>query len=134
MLFTWSEAVTSDTFTVTPMEDIQSLKKLLNQINELDSVTDALLMTKTGMFILGSLRRSTQLDRFAGMAAILMGSSEAMALEMKDPIIGSVIHLSNQKIVFASLTEDIVLAVIFHGKRQGPELLNDLQLVIASQP
>jgi predicted regulator of Ras-like GTPase activity (Roadblock/LC7/MglB family) len=133
VLFAWSEAVTFDSFTVTPMEDIQSLKKLLNQINELDSVTDALLMTKTGMFILGSLRRSTQLDKFAGMSAILMGSSEAMAMEMKDPIVGSVIRLSNQKIVFASLTEDIVLAVIFHGKRQAPDLLNDVNLVIASQ-
>jgi predicted regulator of Ras-like GTPase activity (Roadblock/LC7/MglB family) len=115
------------------MEDIQSLKNLLTKINELDSVTDALLMTKTGMFILGSLRRSTQLDKFAGMAAILMGSSEAMAMEMKDPIVGSVIHLKNQKIVFSSLTEDIVLAVIFHGKRQAPELLNDVNLIIASQ-
>lgn len=133
MLFTWSVAVTFDTFTVTHMEDIQSLKKLLDQINELDSVIDALLMTKTGMFILGSLRRSTQLDRFAGMAAILMGSAEAMALETKDPIVGSVIRMSNQKIVFASLTEDIVLGVIFHGKRQGPDLLNDVKLVIASQ-
>jgi predicted regulator of Ras-like GTPase activity (Roadblock/LC7/MglB family) len=133
VLFAWSEAVTFDTLAVTLMEDIQSLKKLLSQINELDSVSDALLMTKTGMFILGSLRRSTQLDKFAGMAAILMGSSEAMALEMKDPIVGSVIRLSNQKIVFASLSEDIVLAVIFHGNRQGPDLLNDVNLVIASQ-
>lgn len=133
MLFIWSEAVTFDTFTVTPMEDIQSLKKLLSAINELDSVTDALLITKTGMFILGSLKRSTQLDKFAGMAAILMGSSEAMAMEMKDEIVGSVIRLSNQNIVFVSLTEDIVLGVIFHGNREAPELLGDVNLVIASQ-
>ena len=113
------------------MENIQSLKELLNHIREMDSATDAVLMTKTGMYILGSMRRSTQLDKFAGMAAILMGSAEAMAMEMKEPIVGTVIRLNNQKIVFVSLTEDILLAATFHDKRPEYELLNEVAGLIA---
>jgi predicted regulator of Ras-like GTPase activity (Roadblock/LC7/MglB family) len=115
------------------MEDIQSLKKLLNQVENLDSATDAVLMTKTGMFLLGSLKRSNQLDKFVGMAAILMGSAEAMAMEMKEPVVGSVIHLSNQNIMFISLSEDILLSVIFHGKRSDSEIIHDVQQIIANQ-
>jgi predicted regulator of Ras-like GTPase activity (Roadblock/LC7/MglB family) len=115
------------------MEDIQSLKKLLNQVEDLDSATDAVLMTKTGMFLLGSLKRSNQLDKFVGMAAILMGSAEAMAMEMKQPIVGSVVHMSNQNIVFISLTEDILLSVIFRGKRPDSEIIEDVKQVIANQ-
>lgn len=114
------------------MEDIKSLKKLLNQVKELDAATDAVIMTKTGMFILGSLRRSTQLDRFAGMAAILMGSAEAMALEKKDSIVGTVIRMNNQKIVFMSFSEDILLAAIFHGSRPEDDILSDLNQIISS--
>lgn len=113
------------------MEDIQSLKKLLNQVKEMDTASDAVLMTKTGMFILGSLRRSNQVDKFAGMAAILMGSAEAMALERKDPIIGTVIRMNNQKIVFVSLNEDILLAVTFHSKRSEIELLSEVNQIVS---
>lgn len=112
------------------MEDIQSLKELLNHIKEIDSATDAVIMTKTGMYILGSMRRTTQLDKFAGMAAILMGSAEAMSMEMKDPIIGTVIRLKNQKIVFVNITEDVLLAATFHGKRSDSDILTDITGII----
>ncbi len=112
------------------MENIQSLKDLLNKIKDIETATDAVLMTKTGMYILGSMRRSTQLDKFAGMAAILMGSAEAMSMEKKDPILGTVINLNNQKIVFVSLTEDILLAATFIDKRPGYEILSDVSDII----
>jgi predicted regulator of Ras-like GTPase activity (Roadblock/LC7/MglB family) len=114
------------------MEDVQSLKDLLNKITELDSVTDSLVMTKTGMFILGNLRRSTQRDKFVGMAAILMGSAEAMAMEMKDPIRAAMVRLSNQKIVLFSISEDILLAVLFHGKRLDDEILHEIGEIVAN--
>jgi predicted regulator of Ras-like GTPase activity (Roadblock/LC7/MglB family) len=112
------------------MENIQSLKDLLNKIKDIETATDAVLMTKTGMYILGSMRRSTQLDKFAGMAAILMGSAEAMSVEKKDPIVGTVINLNNQKIVFISLTEDILLAATFTDNRPGYEILGEVTSLI----
>ncbi|UCE75145.1 MAG: roadblock/LC7 domain-containing protein [Methanomassiliicoccales archaeon] len=115
------------------MEDIKSLKSLLSQVKSLASVTDAVIMTKTGMFILGSLRRSTSMDKFVGMAAILMGSAEAASMEMEDPVKGVVIRLNNQKIVFMSVTEDLLLAVIFRGKRADDTLLEEIEQLIAEQ-
>ncbi len=112
------------------MENIQSLKELLNKIKDIETATDAVLMTKTGMYILGSMRRSTQLDKFAGMAAILMGSAEAMSVEKKDPILGTVINLNNQKIVFLSLTEDILLAATFVDRRPGYEIISEVSGMI----
>jgi predicted regulator of Ras-like GTPase activity (Roadblock/LC7/MglB family) len=80
------------------MEDTQSHKWLLEKIKNLDSVSDALLMTKTGMFVQGSMRRSRKLERFMGMMAILMGSSEATSIELDEELEGVVVRTKDSKI------------------------------------
>lgn len=106
---------------------------LLADIKKLSSVTDVLLMTRTGMFVLGSMRKSTSLDKFVGMAAILMGSAEAMSLELEDPMNGVVVQTKNSQIAIASYTEDVLVAVTFHGRKDERNVLEELNRIVADQ-
>lgn len=115
------------------MEDIKSLKGMLRKIRDLDSVTDALLMTKTGMFVLGSMRRSTRLERFVGMSAITMGSAEAASVELKDTVKGVVIRTKNSKIGIISVSDHILLVVTYIGKKDDDKFLEELNQIITSQ-
>ncbi len=116
-----------------PIEDIESLKKILKKIKALSSVTDAVLMTKTGMFVLGSIRRSTSLEKFVGMSAILMGSAEAASLELKDTIRGVVIQTKNTKIAITTVTDNILLVVTLPGKQDHEKVFEELEPIISSK-
>lgn len=115
------------------MEEPKSLVNLLADIKKLSSVTDVLLMTRTGMFVLGSMRKSTSLDKFVGMAAILMGSAEAMSLELEDPMNGVVVQTKNYQIAITSYTEDVLVAVTFHGKKNERKVLEELNRIITEE-
>jgi predicted regulator of Ras-like GTPase activity (Roadblock/LC7/MglB family) len=112
------------------MEDIKTLRGLLKKIRDLAAVTDALLMTKTGMFVLGSMRRSTSIERFLGMSAILMGSAEAFSIELKDKVEGVVVRTKNSKIAITNVTDNIILVVKFLGKKDDLKFLEELRGVI----
>ncbi|UCE36022.1 MAG: roadblock/LC7 domain-containing protein [Thermoplasmata archaeon] len=118
---------------VTTMEDIKALKMLLRRIKGLDSVSDALLMTKTGMFVLGSMRRSRKLERFMGMVAILAGSAEATSLEFDDPLKGVIVSTKNSKIAVLVLTENILLVVTFLGKKDDRKIFDELSKVFSPE-
>ena len=111
------------------MEDIRKLRALLKEIKEMGSVTDALLMTKTGMFVLGSMRRSTSMERFIGMAAILMGSAEASSIELKDKVKGVVIRTKNSKIAITNVTDNVLIVVKFLGKKDDSLILDELRKI-----
>ncbi|UCF07322.1 MAG: roadblock/LC7 domain-containing protein [Thermoplasmata archaeon] len=113
------------------MEDIKSLEAMMTRIKGLGSVTDAVLMTKTGMFVLGSIRRSISLDKFAGMAAIIMGSAEAASLEMNDPLRGLVLQTKTSKILITFVTDTILLAVTILGKQDEDTIMQELQTIIS---
>ena len=116
-----------------PAEDIEYLERILKKIKALSSVTDAVLMTKTGMFVLGSIRRSTSLERFVGMSAILMGSAEAASLELKDSVRGVVIHTKNTKVAITGVTDNVLLVVTLTGKQDHKKVFKDLQPIINSE-
>ncbi len=113
------------------MEDIQDLRGLLNKIRDSAAVTDALLMTKTGMFVQGSMRRSTSIERFLGMSAILMGSAEAFSIELKDDVKGVVVRTKNSKIAIVAVTDNVILVVKYFGKKDDQQILEELNKIIA---
>ena len=117
---------------MTNMEDIKSLRGMLNEIRDMASVTDALLMTKTGMFVQGSMRRSTSLERFLGMSAILMGSAEAFSIELKDNVKGVVVRTKSSKIAIIGISNNIMLAVTFLGKKEDSVILKELEQIVVS--
>jgi predicted regulator of Ras-like GTPase activity (Roadblock/LC7/MglB family) len=114
------------------MEDIKDLRGLLKKIRDSAAVTDALLMTKTGMFVQGSMRRSTSLERFLGMSAILMGSAEAFSIELKDDVKGVVVRTKNSKIAIVAVTDNVILVVKYFGKKDDQQILEELQQIIGS--
>jgi predicted regulator of Ras-like GTPase activity (Roadblock/LC7/MglB family) len=124
------EATISHDLSEEPVEDIEALEEIMKKIKSLPSVTDAVLMTKTGIFVLGSIRRSTSLERFVGMSAILMGSAEAASLELKEAIRGVVIHTKNLKVAIITVTENILLVVTLPRKKDHLKTFQELGPII----
>jgi predicted regulator of Ras-like GTPase activity (Roadblock/LC7/MglB family) len=116
---------------VNDMEDIKSLEAMMSQIKGISSISDAVLMTKTGMFVLGSIRRTSNLEKFVGMAAIIMGSAEAASMEMNDPLRGLIIRTKTSKIMMTFVTSNILLAVTLLGKQDESIVLKELREIIA---
>ena len=114
------------------MEDIKSREAMMTKIKGLGSITDAVLMTKTGMFVLGSIRRTASLEKFVGMSAIIMGSAEAASLEMKDPLRGLIIRTKTSRIMMTFVTSNILLAVTLLGKQDETAILKELRDIITS--
>jgi predicted regulator of Ras-like GTPase activity (Roadblock/LC7/MglB family) len=115
------------------MENVEPLENMIDRIKKLSSVSDVVLMTKTGMFVLGSMRKNTSFEKFVGMAAILMGSAEAASMEMKQEIRGVVLKSKNTRIAITSVTDNILLAVTFMGKEHDREILQELEEIIVSK-
>lgn len=115
---------------VSSMEDIRSFENMLDRIKKLPSIKDAMLMTKTGMYILGSMRRYKNLEKFVGMIAILMGSAEAASLELKDTFKWVVIQTKSYKLAITNVDEGILLAVTISGKEGDLEVLKELERIM----
>ena len=113
------------------MEGNESLEKVLDKIKGIPSISDAVLMTKTGMVVLGSLQKTVSLEKFAGMVAILMGSAEATSLSMNEDVKGVVIGTKKSKIAITGFMEDLLLAVTMRGRQDYNNVLNELDQITA---
>ncbi len=115
------------------MEDTESFEDILENIKKLPSVTGAVLMTKTGLFVLGSVRKSANLDKFIGMAAILMGSAEAASMELEDQLKWVVIQTKNAKLAITNVSDNILLAVTLPGQGDAGKTLEKLEQILTAR-
>ena len=115
------------------MEENTQYEKILGKIEHMSSISDAVLITKTGMLVFGSVRKSTSLEKFIGMAAILMGSAEAASLELDDSLKWVVIQTKSQNLAITSMSENILLIITFSGKRNVLDTLSAVEQVLGSR-
>ncbi len=115
------------------MEDNKPFEKILEKIDKLSSISDAVLITKTGMLVFGSVRKSTSLEKFIGMAAILMGSAEAASLELGDSLRWVVIQTKSKNLAITSVSENILLIITFSGKRDVLDTLGSVEQILTTR-
>ena len=68
------------------MSDVAALESLLKEVKDLDGVNDAVLVSRSGMYIAGSVPEGVFQDTFVAMFAILLGAAETATSELKDRI------------------------------------------------
>ena len=81
------------------MADVAALESLLKEVQTLDGVHDAVLVSRSGMYIAGSVPEGVFQDTFVAMFAILLGAAETATSELKDRIDTVVLNLEQSRIV-----------------------------------
>jgi len=81
------------------MADVAALESLLKEVQTLDGVHDAVLVSRSGMFIAGNVPEGVFQDTFVAMFAILLGAAETATSELKDRIDTVVLNLDQSRIV-----------------------------------
>ncbi len=81
------------------MADAAALESILKEIEALDGVNEAVLVSRSGMFIAGSVPEGVFQDTFVAMFAILLGAAETATSELKDRIDTVVLNLESSRIV-----------------------------------
>ena len=81
------------------MADVAALESLLDEVKSLDGVHDAVLVSRSGMYIAGSVPEGVFQDTFVAMFAILLGAAETATSELKDRIDTVVLNLEQSRIV-----------------------------------
>jgi len=81
------------------MADVAALESLLKEVKNLDGVHEAVLVSRSGMYIAGSVPEGVFQDTFVAMFAILLGAAETATSELKDRIDTVVLNLEQSRIV-----------------------------------
>jgi predicted regulator of Ras-like GTPase activity (Roadblock/LC7/MglB family) len=81
------------------MADVAALESLLKEVKNLDGVNEAVLVSRSGMYIAGSVPEGVFQDTFVAMFAILLGAAETATSELKDRIDTVVLNLEQSRIV-----------------------------------
>jgi len=81
------------------MADAAALESILKEIEALDGVNGAVLVSRSGMFIAGSVPEGVFQDTFVAMFAILLGAAETATSELKDRIDTIVLNLESSRIL-----------------------------------
>src|SRR5881628_1071297 len=81
------------------MADVAALESLLKEVQALDGIHDAVLVSRSGMYIAGSVPEGVFQDTFVAMFAILLGAAETATAELRDRIDSVVLNLDKSRIV-----------------------------------
>ncbi len=81
------------------MADIAALEQILNEIEQLKGVSNAVLVSRSGMHIAGKVPNDAHQETFVAMFAILLGAAETATSELRDRLRAVVLHLTTSRMV-----------------------------------
>lgn len=87
---------------VMSMADIAALDEVLSEITRIDGVSDAVLVSRSGMHIAGSVPKGAHTETFVAMFAILLGAAETATSELKEKLDNVIINLESSKVVIVN--------------------------------
>lgn len=79
------------------MADIAALEQILNELEQVDGVMNAVLVSRSGMHIAGKVPEGAHPETFVAMFAILLGAAETATSELRDELGSVVLNLGNSK-------------------------------------
>lgn len=81
------------------MADIAALEGILKEVQSISGVSDAVLVSRSGMHIAGAVPQGAHAETFVAMFAILLGAAETATSELKERLDNVVIELESSKIL-----------------------------------
>jgi len=84
------------------MADIAALEGVLKELEAVPGVNDAVLVSRSGMHIAGSVPDGAHAETFVAMFAILLGAAETATSELREKLDNVVIELESSKILIVN--------------------------------
>lgn len=81
------------------MADTAAIEAILHEIEQAEGIEDAILVSRNGTYIAGTVPRGVHVETFAAMFAILLGAAENSTSELKEVLDNVVINLETSKMV-----------------------------------
>src|SRR3970040_1658915 len=138
------------------MADVAELESILKEVEAIDGVHDAVLVSRSGMYIAGTVPEGVFQDTFVAMFAILLGAAETATSELKDRIDTVVLNLESSRIVVVNDRPKAIFGLrpppgVFrgperrepvvpgrpaavHGRDPAPELVEEVGVAPAGAP
>lgn len=84
------------------MADIAALEQILGEMEQVDGVTNAVLVSRSGMHIAGKVPEGAHQETFVAMFAILLGAAETATSELRESMQAVVLHLGTSKMIIVN--------------------------------
>jgi len=81
------------------MADTAAIESILREIEKSEGIEEAILVSRNGTYIAGTVPGGVHVETFAAMFAILLGAAENSTSELKEVLDNVVINLETSKIV-----------------------------------
>lgn len=81
------------------MADTAAIESILKDMEKAEGVQDAILVSRNGTYIAGTVPKGVHVETFAAMFAILLGAAENSTSELKEVLGSVVINVESGKIV-----------------------------------
>ncbi len=81
------------------MADIPKIEEILEEIEALEGVNEAILVSRSGMYIAGKLPTNVHPETYASMFAVLLGAADTASAELKETLSSVVVNLENSRLV-----------------------------------
>ncbi len=81
------------------MADIVALETILQDLERIPGVSDAVLVSRSGMHIAGEVPEGAHAETFVAMFAILLGAAETATSELRERLDSVVIELESSRIL-----------------------------------
>ncbi len=93
------------------MANIAALEEVLDRIKQTNGITDAVLVSRSGMHIAGNVPKGAHTETFVAMSAILLGAAETATSELKEKLKIVTIMLENSKVAIGVVSQRAVLVL-----------------------
>ena len=81
------------------MADTAAIETILHEIETSEGIQDAILVSRNGTYIAGTVPKAVHVETFAAMFAILLGAAENSTSELNEVLDNVVINLETSKMV-----------------------------------
>jgi predicted regulator of Ras-like GTPase activity (Roadblock/LC7/MglB family) len=93
------------------MANIVALEEILDNIKKQNGVSDAVLVSRSGMHIAGDVPPGAHAETFVAMSAILLGAAETATSELKEKLNIVTIMLDSSKVAIGVVSQRAVLVL-----------------------
>lgn len=93
------------------MANIAALEEILDDIKSSGGITDAILVSRSGMHIAGKVPKGAHAETFVAMSAIMLGAAETSTSELKERLKVVTIMLESSKVAIGVVSPKAVLVL-----------------------
>ncbi|MBI5001068.1 MAG: roadblock/LC7 domain-containing protein [Euryarchaeota archaeon] len=93
------------------MANLETLEEILKRIEETEGITDAVLVSRSGMHIAGEVPKGAHTETFVAMSAILLGAAETATTELKEKLRHVTVDLERSKTVIVGVSTRALLVI-----------------------